>query len=95
MKELGFHQIEPPLDALHSLVKSVHAPMYSGDSFFDMRGADFQVLHIIDKAIHPLFHSRQARLDLLQHRDDDVGDFTHSLKCICSCDVPQDATEFR
>ena len=86
---LGFHQIEATFDPLHAFVEPVHAPMYSGHAFLDMREPDLDVLDVAYKSIDALFHPREARLDLLQHRHDKVGDFAHPGECICSNDVPQ------
>lgn len=85
MSELGFHQIQAPLDPLHAFVETVHAPMYSGPAFFDMSQSNPDVLDIAHKTLDSLFHPRQTRLDLLQH----VSDFAHPGECICSNDVPQ------
>lgn len=46
-----------------------------------MRYAHFQILHVIDKAIQAPLNSREARLNLLKQRHDDVSDFAHG-ECI-------------
>lgn len=91
MKRLSFHQIKPAFDTFDPLIEPIHAPMNARNTFFDMRGADLEVLNVVNKAVDALFHSRQSRLDLLQHRHDDVGDFTHANKHIRSRVVPQGA----
>jgi hypothetical protein len=95
MSGLCFHQIEPSLDAFDTLVKPIYAPMNAGEILFDVGHPHLYVLRIADKTIKALFHTRQARWDLLQHRHDEVGDFAHAYQHICSCVVPQAATEMR
>jgi hypothetical protein len=95
MSDLRFHQIEPPLNAFDTLIETVHPPMNASKTFFDVGHPDLYVLSIAGKTINALFHPRQARLDLLQHRHNEVGDFAHVHQHICSCVVPQVATEMR
>ena len=89
MSGLDFNQVEAALDTFDPLVKPIHATVYSRHAFFDMRHPDLQVLYVVNKPIDTLFHSPQARLDLLQHRHDEVGDFAHVHQCTCSGHVPQ------
>lgn len=89
MKGLSLHQVEAPFDTLHAFVETVHTPMYSRHTFLNMGQPNLDVLHVAHKAINALFHPRQTRLDLLQHRHDKVSDFAHLGECICSNDVPQ------
>lgn len=91
MSGLSFHQVEPTLDALYALVEPIHTAMNARNAFFDMSGPNLKILDVVNKAIDALFHTRQARLDLLQHRHDEVGDFTHGRQHTCSCVVPQGA----
>jgi hypothetical protein len=93
MSRLDFDQIQPPLNPLYTLIESVHAAMNPRHAFLDMGHSNFEILTVVNKAINTLLHPRQARLDLLQHRHDEVGDFAHVRQHICSCDVPQDAME--
>lgn len=77
MKRSGFDEIETLLNSFNSRIKPVHAAIYARESFFKMRDAHLQILDFIDHAINFLFHSRQARLDLLEYRKNDVRSFGH------------------
>ena len=77
MKRSGFHEVEPPLDAFDTGIQAVDAPVDAGHALLDMRHPHLQVLQIISDAVQAFFNPRQARLDLLQDRYDDVGDLGH------------------
>lgn len=75
--ELSFNEVKPTLDPFNSLFDAIQAAVYPRKSLFNMRGADFQILHVTDKQIHALFHAGEPPLNLLQDRDDDVRDLAH------------------
>lgn len=77
MKALGFHQIKAPLDSLDAQIEAIHAPIELRHVFLEACHPHFNELDVVLNPVEPLFHSRQARLDLLQHWDDDIGDLAH------------------
>ncbi len=77
MKRSGFDEIETLLNSFDARIKTVHAAVYAGESFFKMRDAHLQILDFVDNTINFLFHPRQARLDLLEYRKNDVRSFGH------------------
>lgn len=90
MSALGFHQIKPALDPFDALLNPVEPPIDAGQPLFDVRQANFHVLHVADQQVDALFHTRKARLDLLQGGHHEVGDLAQVWQCACSGTVPQE-----
>lgn len=95
LPRLGFYQVQPALDSLNSLLKAIEAPIHARHSFFDVGDSHLQILHVPDEQIDALFNTRQARLNLLQHRHHEVGDLAHSSNLYVLAMFLQGAREFR
>ena len=76
---LRVNQIEPPLDPFNAHVHAIKPAVDARETFFDVRRANLQILHIIDQPIDALFHSGEPRLYLLQDRDDNVRNLAHGF----------------
>ncbi len=90
---LNLNKIETALDPLNPLFNAVEPAVNASQAFFDVGGSHFEILHVANEQIDPLFHSRKPRLDLLEHWNDEVSDFAHAVQHICSRVVPQVALE--
>ncbi len=73
----GFHEIEAFFDPLHAGVETVDPTVDAGQPFLHLRHAHFQILNVITDTIHAFLNPREARLNLLQDRNDDIRDFAH------------------
>lgn len=90
---LSLNQIETALDAFNPRFNAVEPAVNAGQTFFDAGGPHFEILHVANKQIDPLVHSREPRLDLLDHWNDAVSDFAHACQHIYSRVVPLVALE--
>ena len=72
---LSLYKVEAFLDPLYTRVEAIDPTVNVRQPFLDTRHAHLQILNVVPAAVHALLDPNQARLDLLQDRNDGIGDF--------------------